>query len=136
VVEIEKALGYLNFSTGNHDPAFLQHLNQIYASLSPGPGQVACPQQVQQFLLDKLQQLEKSQTAFADSQQARRVISFCFDTALPAYREFHRDALFHQNEAFLFNSFFVGRVMETILAVDPSVSATDLKDKLLRRLIY
>jgi hypothetical protein len=34
---------------------------------------------------------------------------------LPAYREFHRDLLYHQCEAFLWSPFFIGRAFEALL---------------------
>ena len=38
---------------------------------------------------------------------------------LPGYLEFHRDLLFHQTDAGLFNSFFVGRMCEATLRQGP-----------------
>jgi hypothetical protein len=44
------------------------------------------------------------------------MIELLWSELLPAYLDFHRDLLFHQNPELLFNGFFLGRCAETLLA--------------------
>ena len=53
------------------------------------------------------------------------MLELVFDQALPAYREFHRDLLFHQTDASLFRPFFVGRVCEAVLRQGPPWNEPD-----------
>ncbi len=53
--------------------------------------------------------------AFRQVDQAEAVLGLVFDAALPAYRQFHRDLLFHQTEETLFQPLFIGRVCEAVL---------------------
>ena len=115
----EQVLGYLNFSSGSPDPRFLASLNHLFASaLSAGP---ALPpwQRMLLMLQRDLTRLAAESSAFRDVDQARGVLELVRDTVLPGYLEFHRDLLFHQSDAILFNSFFVGRVCEATLRQGP-----------------
>lgn len=120
---VDQILGYLNFSSGNQDPAFFVALNSLFAGLaggsrSRGKKEPTC-QRVHQLLVNRLEKLPRDNQVFQNADQARRVIELCFEHVLPAYLDFHRDVLFHQSEEFLFNSLFIGRVLETILTSDP-----------------
>ncbi|MEZ6111069.1 MAG: hypothetical protein R3C99_08645 [Pirellulaceae bacterium] len=44
------------------------------------------------------------------------MLRLLFQEFPPAYREFHRDLLFHQDNETLFNAFAMGRAAEVILA--------------------
>ena len=49
---------------------------------------------------------KRDQTAaFRDADQAATVLKLVFDEALPAYRRFHRDLLFHRTDESLFGRF-------------------------------
>ncbi len=63
----------------------------------------------------ELQAVRGTTDAFREVEQAEAVLRLVFDAALPAYREFHRDLLFHQTDETLFQPFFVGRMCEAIL---------------------
>lgn len=143
---VEALLGYLNFSSGAHDPAFFRALNEIFreddgltqpadSASSTGQPVPAIAFRVGQRLKGELAALHEQQGAFSDTRQAARVIELCFDHVLPAYREFHADLLFHQNDGFLFNSWFVGRVCEQILRSEPlDASHEELVPGILRKL--
>ena len=62
-----------------------------------------------------MQAVRGTSDAFRQVEQAEAVLGLVFDAALPAYRKFHRDLLFHQTEAGLFQPFFIGRVCEAVL---------------------
>jgi hypothetical protein len=114
-VDLRNVLGYLNFSSGESDPKFLSGVNRLFqeASASPkGPGWIA----LRDLLLEGVQQLEGTSDAFRCLDQARRVIDCSFGEILPAYHDFHRDLLQHHSEETLFQSLFIGRVFEAVLA--------------------
>ncbi len=67
-------------------------------------------------LIDQLRELSERSAAFANPEQARAVIELVFEKVLPAYREHHRDLLFHLADADLLRPFFIGRVAEAVLA--------------------
>jgi len=113
--KIKEILGYLSFSAGNHDPAFLRSLNEIYAWLTEKQ-----PQQtwriLHQILAKELAALRKESDAFRSSDQAPNALTLVFDKLLLAYREFHSDSLFHQSDDFLFSPFFLGHCFEVLLS--------------------
>jgi hypothetical protein len=120
-VAAERVLGYLNFATGPADDAFFAGLNALAFSLAP-KSKKRTPETAEplvsalaKLLRDRLATLRSSSPAFADAAQAEAVLSLVFDHVLPAYRAFHSDLLFHQDEKFLFNPFFVGRVCEAVI---------------------
>jgi hypothetical protein len=106
-----KVLGYLNFSGGKADPAFLAALNQVAASV--GFSESWLP--LRSALLERLQLLRGDNPAFSDSSQAEAAIGCVFDTLVPAYLEFHEDLLFHLEPVELQNPFFLGRCFEAAL---------------------
>lgn len=114
----ETVLGYLNFATGGADSSFFAALNAI-ASLFGGP-KARSQQDVPAIdlaivLREQLAILQNQSPAFQNVEQAEAVLRLVFDHLLRDYREFHRDLLFHQNEKFLFNPFFIGRACEAVL---------------------
>lgn len=124
---LEKVLGYLNFSSGASDAKFLANLNLVFAwfeqTTASGPTAATstaaagpAPWQAVLALLEaKLQSLRTDSAAFRDADQAASVLELVRAQVLPGYRRFHADLLFHQTEAGLFNSLFVGRVCEAVL---------------------
>ena len=67
------------------------------------------------MLRAELQAVRGTTDAFRQVEQAEAVLGLVFDAALPAYREFHRDLLFHQTEETLFQPFLIGRMCEAVL---------------------
>ncbi|MCD4726735.1 MAG: hypothetical protein K8R46_03675, partial [Pirellulales bacterium] len=86
-------LGYLNFSSGASDPRFLGNLNELFAAVEEPAWQA-----VGKALRAELQAVRGTSDAFRHVEQAEAVLGLVFDEALPAYRRFHRDLLFHQTE--------------------------------------
>ncbi len=113
----QEVLGYLNFSSGTPDPRFLRELNllfdQVEAAGTPSGESAGI---VRRQLEENLVELSRRSTAFAESEQARAVLWLVFDHVLPAYREHHRDLLFHLSDADLLRPFFIGRVAEAVLS--------------------
>ncbi len=131
---MDQILGYLNFSSGNHDSNFFANLNLLFDIYSPEERnprhdraakslasakdqQVA--HKVRKQLAQRLAELAEKNETFRDAEQSTAVLALVFDELLPAYRKHHRDLLFHQTDEFLFNSFFVGRAFEAILQQGP-----------------
>ena len=119
---VQAVLGYLNFSSGSHDPHFFRHLNVLYQycehvgdSQVEGNKPVPLWLRVFQLLEGQLKYLQEKSSTFTNPEQATLVLSNTRDNLLPKYIEFHSDLLFHQSEAALFGPFFVGRVFEFFL---------------------
>ena len=72
--------------------------------------------EVHRILADRIKVLRRENDTFRDADQASETVRFVFEVFLPAYLRHHRDLLFHQNVEVLFNSFFLGRVFETVLS--------------------
>jgi hypothetical protein len=114
---LQEILGYLNFSSGTSDPAFLRRLSELWsASEASGPRQEVFCALAHQALSHKLAELVRGSPAFQNADQAQNVLRLIFDEVLPAYRRHHRDLLFHQSDAELWQPFFIGRVAESVLA--------------------
>ncbi len=115
--DIVQLLGYMNFSSGKMDAATLAAMNRIYAdalpSMNPYQGMPSWLQ-VQQWFGDWLVTLGQSKPAFSDSSQAASVLKLSWQL-LPAYLDFHRDLLFHQEAEGLFNGFFMGKAIEAVV---------------------
>ena len=100
-------LGYLNFSGGRPDPKFERNLNELL---------VGVPwKNLPETLRTVLAELHTSSPAFDDCSQAENVITLTFDRALPAYREHHRDLLFHLRDEEFQQPFFLAKVFEAVL---------------------
>jgi hypothetical protein len=114
---LEEILGYLNFSSGTSDSVFLGHLNEQWKAMeSGGVPQAEFCAIARQLLAGKLAELTGSSATFQNTEQAENVLRLIFVEVLPAYRRHHRDLLFHQSDADLWQPFFIGRVAETVLA--------------------
>jgi hypothetical protein len=114
--DLQELLGYLNFSSGAPDPQFLRNLNDLFGSVeiqgTASPGELPA---VGCLLSKRLDELSREVPAFRDSEQARAVLRLAIEEFPRAYREFHRDLLFHQGDADIWRPFFLGRVFEAIL---------------------
>ena len=132
---LDQALGYLNFSIGSEDKAFLASLNFVFAELesrefvstsetkskSPRRNTDRPPlyQQVADALRHRLICLKESNSTFADSNQATRVLDLVFDHVVPGYFQNHQELYFHRSPDNTFNAFFVGRICEAVLSSKP-----------------
>ncbi|MEZ6056014.1 MAG: hypothetical protein R3C01_04850 [Planctomycetaceae bacterium] len=105
-------LAHINFSSGAPDATLLKNINTVWPSLSEKDpwGELL------QVATTRLAELEQESPVFRDSQQVRHVLQIGLKEVLPAYREFHRDQLFHLTDADYNNPFFVGRVLEAVLS--------------------
>ncbi len=115
---LQRLAGYLNFSSGTSDCATLAAWNDVFRAASQGDPLSGPPAWlvVKDWLTETLDTLRRDQSAFKDSDQASRVIALLWSELLPAYLDFHRDLLFHQEPELLFNGFFIGRAAEELLA--------------------
>ncbi len=100
-------LGYLNFSEGRTDPAFLKGLNAFQKRVGWS--------KLQPTLAELLTELSTTSSTFHDCQQAQAALRLAFDHVLPAYRQHHRDLLAHLVDADFENPFFLGRIFEAVL---------------------
>ena len=113
---VQDVLGYLNFSSGTSDPRFLANLNKLFTSLAANrPAKEPAWRALGNLLAAELQALRGKSDVFQQIDQAEAVLRLVFDATLPAYREFHRNLLFHQGDEGLFQPFFIGRVCEAVL---------------------
>ncbi|MEM8735065.1 MAG: hypothetical protein AAGG44_12620, partial [Planctomycetota bacterium] len=115
--DLVQVLGYLNFSSGKAEAKTLAALNRIYERALPGGPYEGMPAwlQIQQWLQDALARLHDSNPAFQDCEQATSLLEIVWLEFLPAYLDFHRDLLFHQEPEGVFNGYFLGRAMEAVL---------------------
>lgn len=116
--QLRRLAGYLNFSAGASDEATLAAWNDVYTAASHGDPLTGPPAWlvVKDWLGETLATLREEQSAFEDSAQAQRVITLLWSELLPAYLDFHRDLLFHQEPELLFNGLFMARAADAILA--------------------
>ena len=119
---LDQILGFLNFSSGNHDPTFFSNVNLLFAGASPEqsnstttPESRAIHLLAREMLYERLAFLKDENKTFRDCDQAYGVLTLTFDFLLPKYLRFHRDLLFHQTEEILFNSFFIAKCFREIL---------------------
>jgi len=122
---LERVLGYLNFSSGAPDPRFLSGLDRVFELATRGSTDEPMWRSTLDLLGRGLRKLSDQSTAFQDVGQATAVLDAVHRHVLPGYLEFHRDLLFHQHDARLFNSFFVGRTCEAVLSQGPPWDAHD-----------
>lgn len=115
---LEEILGYLNFSSGRPDPRVWRNFSEVYGQLEQAAGENGRPwEQLHTLLAEQLNRLRDTKPAFGECAQAQAVLTLAFDRILPAYRQFHRDVLFHQIDGELYRPYFLARVCDTVLAV-------------------
>lgn len=112
---LESVLGYLNYSSGTADASFLGGLNRVFEIAEDSSASPPQWRRAWDILLQTLEDLSANSPAFKDATQARGVLTVVADHVLPGYLAFHQDLLFHRREEELFNSFFLGRVLEAVL---------------------
>ncbi len=114
---LQRLAGYLNFSSGTSDPATLAAWNTVYDAATQG-NPLSSPDAwlvLKDRLVETIDRLEKESAAFRDVSQARKIVRLLWSELLPAYLDFHRDLLFHQEPEILFNGFFLARCAEVLL---------------------
>ena len=108
---LAEVLGYLNFSSGQPDPAFQRNLSLLEAAAG------CCTDgTLPQRLLTHLRELQQTSPAFADSHQAEQVITLVAESVLPAYRAAQADLLFHLSPADFRQPFLLARMFEATLS--------------------
>jgi hypothetical protein len=123
---LEEAVGYLNFSSGTSDPKFLRTLNELFQLVEAGCGPECHPAAALCARLEKrMAELSATSKPFGDVSQARAVVGLLRDHLLPAYRAFHRDLLWHQQDRDLWRPLFLGRACEALLAQGGPWNETD-----------
>ena len=125
-----QVLGYLDFSSGAEDPNFIRNLDNLFAEVVPnqaafdtsniGPAGIV----IDRLLNDDETAGDKSQPGDAGD-RAARVLRLVKNELLPAYLKHHESLLFHQNPAFLFNSFFLARACQTVLQANEPLSEVE-----------
>ena len=122
---LDQILGYLNFSSGSHDPKLYFNVNLVFKALDEIESEKSLLKLVRDTMIGRLDLLSEQNPSFEKSQQAREVIQLTFDRVIADFRAFHSDVLFHQNNEKLFNSFLIARVFEAVLAVRNSDEPLD-----------
>ncbi|QDV86700.1 hypothetical protein [Planctomycetes bacterium TBK1r] len=114
---LKRLAGYLNFSSGSSDPKIAALWNEAYYHASQGNPLTGTPAWLvlNNWIEQTLVTLTESTSAFADITQARDVSRLLLSELLPAYMDYHRDLLFHQEPEVLFNGFFLARAAESLL---------------------
>ena len=146
---LDKILGHLNFSSGQHDSKFVANLDGLFRIQSAScQSESACEESgdakvasvatdaletadqtsrppfalpsplidaISQSLRRRLAEVKDVSSTFRDSVQVETILNLVFEDFLPAYVLHHRDLLFHQSQEFVFNSFFIARVFETVI---------------------
>ncbi len=116
-----EVLGYLNFSSGASDGAFLKAINGLFAieegnpPATPTDGAGASVDRVLAGLEYRLEQFRSEGAAFADAEQALGVLRLTGQFR-EAYDRFHADLLWGRDAQELWRPFFLGRVFEALLA--------------------
>ena len=113
---LKELLGYLNFSSGKHDPKFFQLLNELFRVLPPSNKDARCSAlRAIEYLEQELALLAQKSEAFRTDDQAGLVLALVRTHLMPDYRQFHADLLFHQTDELVFNPFFLGKIFQKIL---------------------
>ena len=128
---LRRLAGYLNFSSGTQgarsavgciDSKTLAAWNEVYGVATEGDPLTGMPAWlvVNDWVLWTLADLASDPdagTAFADTSQAERIIRLLWSELLPAYLDFHRDLLFHQEPELVFNGFLMAKAADALLSI-------------------
>jgi hypothetical protein len=112
---LREVFGYLDFSSGTHDPKFLRNLNELFAVAAAADAGKPGYSALGRLLTSGIAEVRR-QGSLGELAQATAAVRTVFDEVLPAYLEFHRDLLFHQTAERLFSPLFIGRVFEVVLS--------------------
>lgn len=114
---LQEVVGYLNFSSGSHDPKFIHSLNEVYRFVEqqnePGKPTIDA---LFDLIASQATELHEQGGPFQEIEQIERVVRLVRDHFLPGYRQFHRDLLRHRPDAELWRPLLLARVMEAALA--------------------
>ena len=126
----EQLFGYLSFSSGAEDPGFITNLDRLFAehsSIGHSTDQSACLLTKSfDWLISECKQLAECDSCkINSSEQAVAVLQLTQKHVLREYLRHHSDLLFHQDRRFLFNSFFVSRVIQMVLKAGPGWDETE-----------
>ncbi|PNY34520.1 hypothetical protein C2E31_22695 [Rhodopirellula baltica] len=107
----------MNFSGGSRDPSIASLWNDAYQHASQGNPLTGTPAWLvlHNWIEHTLANLASGAAGFADTTQASDVSKLLLSKLLPAYMDYHRDLLFHQEPEVLFNGFFFARASEILL---------------------
>ena len=133
---LTQVLGHLNFSSGVADAQFRRNLNRLWDRAFVAKLETESPWgKLQSEFAAALAELQQSNPAFQDHQQASAVVEVAFGRVPAAYRAFHADLLFHQADDDLFGPFFLAVVCEAALRLGGRWDDPDqLTDQLIRQL--
>lgn len=112
-------MGYLNFSEGASDPTFLGNLNELFRRIEAQSADRPDLEVLAGWLTEGAAKLRAADRAFGDVTQAEAAIRLALVDFPAAYRQFHRDLLWHRAADELWRPLFLGRVIEAILAQGP-----------------
>lgn len=112
---LEAAIGYLNFSSGAHDPRFFCALDQLLVEVPPVSEGVFNGLALEGILTRGVARLKGKSPAFSDTAQAEQIMELVFSHVVPTYLKFHEEILFHHRKDQRFNAFMVGRFFEATL---------------------
>ena len=114
---LRSLVGYLNFSSAPAAPPILRAFNTVHDEASGGDVLSGPPPFliIRHWIEETIDELEQSGAAFANVSRARAVVRLLWSGLLPAYLDYHRDQLFHQEPELLFNGFFLARCAEAIV---------------------
>ncbi len=114
--QLHEVVGYLNFSSGTHDPKFFANFNEVFrfveSQCEPGERTLS---ELFALMRRTAGELHKTGGAFAEIDQTERLLRLVGEHFLPAYREFHRDLLRHRSDAELWRPLLLARVFEVVL---------------------
>lgn len=107
---------------GAIDAQTLAAWNLVYAEATAGDPLTGMPAWlvVKDWIhgsLDELSRDPELQSAFADTTQARAITRLLWSELLPAYLDFHRDLLFHQEPELIFNGFLMAKAADALLTI-------------------
>jgi hypothetical protein len=132
---VHGVLAYLNLSSGAADGRFRGGLNSLFGQLESGLRGVPASKALGELLQTELETQHDRSAALRDTSQAKAVLQIVFQHLPAAYRQWHRDLLFHQNDAALLRPFFLARACEAVLQEGPPWEETQrLVSGALRRL--
>ncbi len=113
---LHEVVGYLNFSSGAHDPKFFANLNEVFRFVEAhSDDKEQTVDTLLKLLASTAHDLHVSGGAFAEIDQTNRVLRLVGDHFLPDYRRFHRDLLRHRNASELWRPLLLSRVFEVVL---------------------
>ncbi|TWT37309.1 hypothetical protein KOR34_22570 [Posidoniimonas corsicana] len=116
---LREVIGYLNFSEGASDPAFTRNINTLFAAAERDAPDAKPLDTLVERLEAAMRDLSQADPAFADVTQAEAVLRLSAVDFRIAYREFHRDLMWHRSQRELWRPFFLVRVIEAVLAQGP-----------------